>query len=241
MFNGFIITENDVIRQECEDTISLFPNLDIKFFNHLSEINFNNGFSSVLFLLVTEIEENHLPYLKEAQLIYPGVTTLVYNNSLSISKLNDVSELKLVRFVAGENRQDLLKELIAKIKEDYWRTIPFEKFGIKFNQLSSRLQRALRFIESTDIRSCNIQTIAEYLNISPGYFSQEFKKETGLSFRRFMQRVLYYYEDIILLRGNIPTKNISKLLGYSELSSFSRSFKKRKGISPTQFRKLIRV
>ena len=71
-------------------------------------------------------------------------------------------------------------------------------------------------------------------------FASRFKFDDD-SFRKFMQRVINYYEDIIFKKVNLSAKNISKILGYSELSSFSRSFKKRKGISPTKYRKIVQV
>ena len=57
--------------------------------------------------------------------------------------------------------------------------------------------------------------------------------------------LIYAYNFRIQLKETHETfyliviKNISRILGYSELSSFSRSFKKRKGISPTKFKKIV--
>ena len=101
------------------------------------------------------------------------------------------------------------------------------------------MKKAIKFIETAPIVDCNISKISNHICISPGYFSQEFKRETKKSFRSFMQKVIAYYEDVIFSNANLPATEISNILGYSELSSFSRSFKKRKGISPTKYRKMV--
>jgi YesN/AraC family two-component response regulator len=141
--------------------------------------------------------------------------------------------------IIGENRKKNLEELIFNLKENFWRKIPYNKLGIKLENLSPRMKNVIQYIETAPIGECNINAISKHLNISAGYFSQEFKRETKKSFRSFMQNVLDYYENIIFSQVNLPAKSISRILGYSELSSFSRSFKKRKGISPTKFRKIV--
>jgi AraC-like DNA-binding protein len=92
----------------------------------------------------------------------------------------------------------------------------------------------MNYIETHDLKDCGTAKISEYLDISAGYFSQEFKRDTKFTFREFMQKLIDHYEFIILDSLNLPAKMASQILGYSELSSFSRSFKKRKGYPPSQ-------
>jgi AraC-like DNA-binding protein len=136
--------------------------------------------------------------------------------------------------IVGENRVKELSQVLLQLTRDYWKKIPYEKFALNYERLSPRLKKVMNYIETHDLKDCGTAKIAEHLDISSGYFSQEFKRDTSFTFREFMQKLLDHYEFIILDSLNLPAKTASQILGYSELSSFSRSFKKRKGYPPSQ-------
>ena len=241
MYQGFIVSEDSKIIEECSSIINEIGKIEIQIFPALVATAINNAAQNLLFIVLTEINEQNLSVLTKTQKMFPDVTIILYNRSLNLSNLNQLNHLSLFYLIVGEERLKILQQTVEKLKKNYWRTIPFEDFGIQFDRLSPRIQRALKFVETADIGECNISGIADYLNISPGYFSQEFKRETGQPFRSFMQKVLAYYEDLILTKANLPAQKISQMLGYSELSSFSRSFKKRKGISLTKYKKMVKM
>ncbi len=241
MYQGIIISEDTTILKECREIIDAVGDIRINTYNALGSFHLNANAQNLLFIILTQIDQENFTLLASMEKTMPDVTTILYNHSLNLSNLNQLNYLSSVYFVVGENRQKTLKETVKNLKKNYWRTIPFDQFGIRFERLSPRIQKALKFVETADIGKCNITGIADYLNISPGYFSQEFKRETGQPFRSFMQKVLAYYEDLILKKANIPAHQISQMLGYSELSSFSRSFKKRKGISLTKYKKMVKM
>lgn len=241
MYNGILLTRDDQIRQECDQIFVGNPDIRIIPTTSLDDLKIKSSSSNFLFILVSELNNDILGQIKRLQEYIPDLALILYNHSLILSDLKDVGEATGLKIVVGQNRQKNLLSLLDELLQNYWRKIPYEQFNIKFESLSPRMRKALQFIESARITDCNIGSIAKYLNISPGYFSQEFKRETGQSFRRFMQNVLNYYEEIIFEKVNLPAKNISRLLGYSELSSFSRSFKKRNGISPTEYKKLVKM
>lgn len=241
MYHCFIVTSDDTIKAECESIISQVGEIQVNHVRTVETIEWNNRFVNCLFILITEINEAVLPLITKIQKNIPDLSIIFYNHSLVLSNLQAVSDSSMFNLIVGENRKVILNQVVRNLKQNYWRKIPFEKFGITYEALSPRLKKALTFVESSNISECNINSIAHHISISPGYFSQEFKRETGQSFRSFMQRLLNYYEEVIFQKINLSTKNISKLLGYSELSSFSRSFKNRKGVSPTEYKKLVHI
>lgn len=238
MYYCFVDACDDQINHEIKSVLNQFENVQIKHFHLKSGVVINKHFLNCLCILITEINPVILEKLNNLQCQAPDIPVVFYNHSLVVSNLKQIGDTSRLNMIVGENRKKILIELIQKINNNYWRKIPYQDFSIDVDSLSPRLKKALIFIENAEINKCNIDRIASMLNISPGYFSQEFKRETGQSFRSFMQKLLNYYEDLILKRVNIPTKFIAQLLGYSELSSFSRSFKNRKGISPRTYKKM---
>lgn len=241
MYNGLIITKDAEIRQECRKIISRSGNIKSIIVSKIDDVDVKQSYFNYLFILISELDQEVLKQLGQAYKMTPSLSTIYYNRSLTLSNLDKVGEKPTLNFIVGERREQNFLRLLSDLKKNYWRKIPYDEFEIDFEALSPRMKKTMKFIESEPVSKCNIVSISSYLNISPGYFSQEFKRETGQSFRSFMQHVIHYYEDIILSKVNLPAKNISQLLGYSELSSFSRSFKKRNGISPTKYKKLMKV
>jgi AraC-like DNA-binding protein len=242
MYKGLIVTQDDTIRQEIAILLDNVGEIKGEFVNSLDEIDNACPYLDHLFVLVSDLNHQTIKNISETQLHTPDLSIIFYNHSLNYVEIPDVLHtFSRVKLIIGENRKSNLKDLFIQLKKDFWRKIPYVKLGVKYENLSQRMKDAMNYIETAPIRDCNIIAIADHLNISAGYFSQEFKRETNLSFRSFMQTVLDYYEDIIFSKVNLPATDISVLLGYSELSSFSRSFKKRKGVSPTKYKKLLQV
>ena len=241
MYYCLVSTNDKHIDYEIDLLFNQFDNIRTKHFKITDKKDIDESFLNCLIILITEINPEILESIEHINCQAPDIPIVFYNHSLIVSNLAQIGDTSILNIVVGESRKQVLSNLVQSTKNNHWRKIPFEQFSINFEKLSPRLKKAIAYIESAEINKCNINTIASIIQISPGYFSQKFKHETGQSFRTFMQKLLNYYEDLILCRVNISTKYISKFLGYSELSSFSRSFKNRKGISPKEYRKQVQT
>jgi len=241
MYQGLIITKDEQIRNESFEIIENAGDIKVQCIGSIDELKDDNDLLNYLFVLVSDLNQDILHRITEVQLRVPGLSSIFYNHSLNFVEFPFISSNSKVKMIIGENRKSNLDDLINNLKDNFWRKIPYQKLGIIIENLSPRMKNVIQYIETAPIGECNINAISSHLNISAGYFSQEFKRETKKSFRTFMQNVLDYYENIIFSQVNLPAKSISRILGYSELSSFSRSFKKRKGISPTKFRKIVKT
>ena len=73
--------------------------------------------------------------------------------------------------------------------------------------------------------------------LSPNYFSDLIKKETGYSAKYWIANHLAKEAKLLLSnRKDLNIKQISDMLGYEDQASFTRHFKKMTGMSPTEFR-----
>jgi AraC-like DNA-binding protein len=77
---------------------------------------------------------------------------------------------------------------------------------------------------------------AEELNMSPNYLSDLLKKETGSSAQYHIQDFVINKAKNRLLSSNEPLKMIAFDLGFEYSQHFSNMFKKRTGMTPSEFR-----
>ena len=83
----------------------------------------------------------------------------------------------------------------------------------------------------------SIEKIAEKLSVSQRYLSDTLKKETGKTTTEHLHLYIIDEAKNILLQPNKSISEVSYELGFEYPAYFSRLFKKKEGISPTEYRK----
>jgi two-component system response regulator YesN len=81
-----------------------------------------------------------------------------------------------------------------------------------------------------------INGVCSYLHISPTYFSFIFKKETKTTFINYLTNYRMEAAKELLRTTSLKTFEIADKVGYSEPNYFSYSFKKKFGVSPSEYR-----
>jgi len=82
------------------------------------------------------------------------------------------------------------------------------------------------------------QFIAEMYHITPSYFSRLFNERSGYAFPDYLATLRIEEAGRILLREtNRSIQEICEMVGYTNASYFTATFKKKYGITPGQFRK----
>ncbi len=81
----------------------------------------------------------------------------------------------------------------------------------------------------------SLADVAGVVGLSPAYFSSLFKKETGLSFTNYVNRIRIS-ESKRLLRQEGSIADIALMVGYSDQSYFSNVFRKCEGVTPKSWR-----
>lgn len=80
--------------------------------------------------------------------------------------------------------------------------------------------------------------IAAYANMSPSYFSKWFKRESGKSFVNYMTDAKLEYAQLMLTESNMSIIQIARDLAYNGANYFSKAFKKKTGLTPTEYREI---
>lgn len=100
-----------------------------------------------------------------------------------------------------------------------------------------RAEYACRYVLAHFQQNINRDRMAEMVNLSPGYFSNLFRAEVGMSFSDYLIQVRIENAKRLLRRFDLSVEAISRQCGFNSLAHFSRTFKDRVGVSPLKYRK----
>ena len=102
----------------------------------------------------------------------------------------------------------------------------------------ARLNIAITYIEENLSEKLSLKIIAEKAHFSPFHFHRLFKIIVGETLHNFINRKrIEKAASYLLHQKEKNSTEIAEKVGFSNLSSFSKSFKKFYGISPNKFKK----
>lgn len=146
----------------------------------------------------------------------------VFSKEIIISQLNTL--LKYAnRFYERQflNRKELSNDLL-------------EQFNLQLSEYFESGQLQEQGIPS-------IEQIANKMSVSQRYLSDTLKKETGKTTTEHLQLHLIEEAKNILLQPNKSISEVAFDLGFEYPQYFSRLFKKKEGISPTEYREIYKM
>jgi two-component system response regulator YesN len=86
---------------------------------------------------------------------------------------------------------------------------------------------------------CRIDEIAEEVHLSPNYVRNIFKENTGQTILEYVTDYRMNKACYFLKNKTLKIKEISRQVGYENLSYFCSVFTKRYGVSPNEYRKMV--
>lgn len=96
----------------------------------------------------------------------------------------------------------------------------------------------IKYIKEHYHEDISLEEVATHLNLSTGYFSTIFKKETGENFKGYLNKYrVKKSKEILIDEPTIKIKDLSLKVGYFNVNSFIRMFKKYEGLSPGEYAK----
>ncbi len=144
--------------------------------------------------------------------------------------------LKLHKYLLSDNYEDIfkLKMLILKTMIDITDTYKFNKTYIK--QLSPLIQRVISHIEKNTRINLSVADIKNELFLSESKIRNSFKEEMGIPIGRYIDDMVFIKAKQLLSKKNLSIAQISSELGFCDQFYFSRRFKERFNMTPSEFK-----
>lgn len=132
-------------------------------------------------------------------------------------------------------------EELKKAAVEQLRHVVYHIQAWRHQQANGKLGKAKDYIDEHYHHPLTLEEVAEYVGISPYYFSKLFKDRFGMTFIDYVTDVRIARAKKEMANPNKSLKEICFLVGYNDPNYFSRVFKKHTGMSPSEYRKKLHV
>lgn len=105
------------------------------------------------------------------------------------------------------------------------------------NKSNPTIKRTLDYINANLEKEISLVSAADFAKVKPVYLSRLFKEETGKNFIEYLTDMRLDKAKQLLADDELNIKEITYSVGYADQNYFSKIFRKKFGMTPTEFRK----
>lgn len=112
-------------------------------------------------------------------------------------------------------------------------------YGVNENALSYylSLRRVKDHVDKHSTEHLSLQKAAKVACLEPRYFSKYFHKKVGVTFSCWRTLLRLAEAQKLISTADFSISYVAHAVGYEDIRSFERSFKKYTGITPREFKK----
>lgn len=223
----------------------------------LEETNYNffvkQDIEKNSFLL--EIESTILNFFCEQEVVIfkysPQKWAFVVFHPDNNQKVEETFDLLNQLITKGKNIQAYFKntDIITNLEDFYTEYDKLEKqsdlphiFGKEIDKMAHHevaVQRAIEYLRKEYDKDITLEQISNYCAVSKNYFCNIFKKTTGQSIWDYLTNIRIEFAKQYLNDTSLKNIEIAEKVGYDDPAYFTRIFKKKTGITPSEYRKTL--
>lgn len=225
---------------------SLFLNLN---FNHSLRTEASRISKGLcLYYPEQELELLHRALRQEQALDY-SISALRKTPEIRFEKRSHLNEkLRGISRDLEEDRQKLNAKGFESILEELLMEIDWELLGFndRLSEYSPATRQALvkkvvqarKFMRKNLHLPLRLEEIANQVSMSPFHFQRQYKKATGISPARTLTEWRIQLAKKYLTQERYSILEVSTILSYSDLPTFSKAFKRETGYSPMKWKSI---
>ena len=139
-----------------------------------------------------------------------------------------------IRTIEGMADIDRLAEYEYSMVREFIHLVQRRKEG----GVSAVVRAAIIHANEHLLEPVTVKSVAESIYVNPSYLSTTFRQEIGETFSHYIRRKRIRHAEKLLREGNGSMADIAALCQFCSQSHFIQVFKKMKGLTPEQFRRM---
>ncbi len=158
----------------------------------------------------------------------------------------------------NENIKLEIDDIFRKIKKDYGKQDEFSMESLrslvymlfillarnpnqKVNKVikNKYIYKTIEYIKANFSSNVSLADAAKLCSVSQEHLSRTFKQETGYCFSEYLMSIRFKHAENLLMNGNLSIIETANRCGFEDSNYFSYMFKKKYGISPSEFKKTL--
>ena len=210
-----------------------------KLVNHIKSCNKEKALETLEVFIRNQMDKGKgsIDYIRHL-FFQLGFTIMTHMGELGVKEscfqLNDFEmSMKIQKSESIDSLRKFMEELISKSIQAVE--------GLKEKQHSDTLRRIIDFIHSNYMKPLTLDDISSAVLISSKYMCGVFKDEMGVTIFDYITKVRMGKAKELLLQSDMHIQDISTTVGYCNVQSFIRFFKRYCTLTPEQYRKTFRM
>ena len=187
-------------------------------------------------VIVRKHEEHFFAANPEARFVVADMHAMPHNLACFNGEVFALkrSFLTYLSFVGQQLEQQVNTELERAMFRTFYLLLAEQTLLPK---VDNRIGSSLMFIEQNIQHQLSITMLAKVACLSSTQFKVLFKKQTGLTAMAYVAKLRMEKAQALLVHTDYSLQMVAEMVGYSELSTFSRKFSQQFGLSPGKFKK----
>lgn len=203
----------------------------------LARVRIGDNEGSVAFLKIL-LEQLAQSYMHSVDMFKSEVFDLVMSLSRLVLELGgDAAEIlsenaRVIRDLYNTIRYDKFVNKVC----DYWMKLAGQAVRANAPEVSPAIRSALKYLKDNMNNKVTLDQVAQYCYISTYHFAHLFKKEVGLSFIDFLNKMRIEKAVHYLETTNLTVQEIASRVGFQDSNYFARKFKSLMNCSASEYR-----
>lgn len=201
-------------------------------------------------LLITDIKMpfmDGLELVRESRTFLPDLSVIIMSGHGEFEYAKAAISLQVINYLLKPIEEEEFKtvltfainQLDARSKQQAYE-LPSNAIPRRLDsELSSKgraVAEVLQIIETEYGNDLSLEYLAGRVHLTPSYMSHMFKKETGISLVKYINKYRMEKAKEFLDQSNYKIVEVYRMVGFSDPSYFGMTFKSFYGVTPSQYR-----
>jgi len=181
---------------------------------------------------------NHYPHFIKIKKMLDESQRGIYFPARYSSTLNNL--LEIIPVQTGIDQITSFLQLLKEMSEiDTRQIISSADFRNDTIYDTSRIDKVISYLNKNYNRPIHLDEVSSLAAMNPTAFCRFFKKKTGKSFKNYVLDMRTGYACKLLLTDHMNISQVSVECGFDTISHFNKTFKKKTGYTPSQYKSIM--